>query len=96
MEIKKWLRKIDEVLIVEIAAISVMLIPIFIISFYTLPSADDFVNSVTVRTSLLQRRFYLSAAISEVIYYYKNVSGYFFSAFLNFYISPLLRGALRF
>lgn len=95
MKIKKWLRGVNEILVAEIIAISIMLVPIFIISFYTIPSADDFVNSVTIRTSLQYHQFYLNAAISEVIYYYKNISGYFFGAFLNFFISPLLRGGLE-
>ncbi|RKJ46728.1 hypothetical protein D7X98_00010 [bacterium 1XD8-76] len=94
VKIKKWLQGIDGMIILEIVAVCIMLIPVFIISFYTIPSADDFVNSVTIRTSMQNHRFYISAAISEVIYYYKNVSGYFFGAFLNFYISPLLRGGM--
>lgn len=95
MKIKKFLRKMDGVLSAEIAAISIMLVPVFIISFYTIPSTDDFYNSVVIKTSLLHHRFYLTAAISEAIYYWKNISGYFFSAFLNFYISPLLRGGIE-
>lgn len=95
MKIKKRLQQIDGILMAEIAVVCIILVPVFIISFYTIPSADDFVNSVTIRTSLLRRRFYVSAALNETIYYWKNISGYFFASFLNFYISPLLRGGIE-
>lgn len=95
VKIKKWLQGIDGMIILEIVAVCIMLIPVFIISFYTIPSADDFVNSVTIRADLLEHHSYLSAAFNEVIYYYKNISGYFFGAFLNFYVSPLLRGGIK-
>ena len=94
MKIKKWFQRIDGILITEMAVIGIMLIPVFIISFYTIPSTDDFSNIVTVRTALQHHRFYISAALSEVIYHYKKISGYFFTAFLNFYISPFLRGGM--
>lgn len=94
MKIRKWVQKMDGILITEIVAISIMLVPVFIISFYTIPSTDDFNNFVTIRTALEHHHFYINAAISEVIYYYKNVSGYYFAAFLNFYISPFLRGGI--
>lgn len=94
MKVKSGKWNIDLIFMAEIAVVCIMLIPILIISFYTIPAADDFVNSVTVRESLLQHRSYMAAAISEVVYYYKNISGYFFGAFLNFYISPLLRGGI--
>lgn len=95
MKIRKWLQKMDGIIIAEIVAICTMLVPVFIISFYTIPSTDDFVNSVTIRKSLLQHRFYLNAAISETAYYWKNISGYFFGVFMNFFISPLLRGGIE-
>lgn len=94
MKIKKWLRGVNGILVAEIATISIMLVPVFIISFYAIPSTDDFNNIVEVRTALINHRFYISAAISKMIYYYKYVSGYFFTAFLNFYISPFLRGGM--
>ncbi len=95
VKIRKGIQGADGILVAEIMAISIMLVPVFIISFYTLPSTDDFFNSVVMRTGLSDHRFYISAAISAVAYYWKNISGYFFSAFLNFYISPLLRGGVE-
>lgn len=95
MKKRKLFQKMDGVLIAEIAVISIILLPVFIVSFYTLPSTDDYYNSVVIRTSLSHHRFYISAAISGTIYYWKNISGYFFGAFLNFYISPLLRGGIE-
>lgn len=94
MKSMKWLRKIDWILMIELAAVCIIVIPILIVSFYAIPSADDFGNSVTIRKSLLQHSSYFGAALSEVIWYYKNISGYFFGAFLDFYISPLLRGGI--
>ena len=94
MKARKWFQRIDGILMAEMAVIGIMLIPVFIISFYTILSTDDFGNIFAVRTALQNHRFYISAALSEVVYYYKNVSGYFFAVFMNFYISPFLRGGI--
>ena len=92
----KWIEKIDWVLAAELAAVCVMVIPILMVSFYALPLRDDFTNADHIRKSLMQHPSYIGAAISQIIYYYQNVSGYFLAFSLNYFISPLLRGGGRF
>ena len=96
MKNRKWAEKIDWVLMAEIAAVCVIVIPILIISLYALPARDDLINVAKVKSVLEEKHSYLLTAVSEVIYYYKNISGYYLGAFLNFYISPFLRGGILF
>ncbi len=86
--------KVDWVLIGEIVSICVILIPIFVLSFYAIPGGDDFANSNKIKTSMAEGYSYTGAALHMSVHYYKNVSGYFFGVFLNFLISPLLRGGI--
>lgn len=94
MRNRKWMKKIDWVLMTEIAAVCMIVFPILIISLYVLPAGDDFVNVARVKKVLLEKHSYFIMAISEVIHYYKNISGYYSGAFLNFYLSPFLRGGI--
>lgn len=90
----KKLNKQDGILISELAVIVSILLPIMAISLLALPLKDDFFNANRMRMVLGQEYSYIKAAWSETLYYYKNVSGYFFGAFLNFFITPLLRGGI--
>lgn len=85
---------IDWILIGEILSISFIIIPILVLSFYAIPGGDDFANTNKIRTSMAEGYSHLEASLHMTAHYYKNVSGYFFSMFLNFFISPLLRGGI--
>lgn len=87
--------KIDWILIGEIAGICVILIPIFILSFYAIPGGDEFANTNKIKTSMAEGYSHTGASLYMTIHYYKNVSGYFFGAFLNFFVSPFLRGGIN-
>lgn len=87
-------KKINWFLMIEIVLICIILLPILIVSLYALPAADDFSNTNRVEMLLVEKYSYMKVALSEASYYYKNVSGYFFAAFLNFFLSPFLRGGI--
>lgn len=94
LKVKSRNIKIDWVLIGEIVSICAILIPIFILSFYSIPGGDDFANSNKIKTSMSEGYSHIGASLHMAIIYYKNVSGYFSAMFLNFFISPLLRGGI--
>lgn len=86
--------KEEKILLLEIVIICIIVLPILAISFYALPAADDFSNTNRMGMLLIEEHSYLKVALSEVWSYYKSTSGYFFSAFLNFFLSPFLRGGI--
>lgn len=86
--------KIDWILIGEIVSICVILIPIFVLSFYAIPGGDDFANSNKIKASMAEGYSHIGASLHMTVHYYKNISGYFFAMFLNFFLSPLLRGGI--
>lgn len=89
---REW--KIDWILVGEIISICIILVPILLVSLHALPAADDFSNSNKVRTSMANGFSHMQAALDLTVHYYKYCSGYFFAVFLNFLISPLLRGGI--
>lgn len=98
----RWLKaqnqsfKTDWILIGEIASICFILIPIFVLSFYAIPAADDFSMSNKIRTSMAEGGYsHIGASLHMTIHYYKNFGGYFFALFANWLISPLLRGGIN-
>lgn len=87
--------KIDWILIGEIVSICVILIPIFVLSFYAIPAADDFSMSNKITTSMAEGGYsHIGASLYMTIHYWKNFGGYFFALFANWVISPLLRGGI--
>ena len=60
----------------------ITVIPLFIIAFYNVPSADDFTMAFEVHEAYLKTGSFLSAVAEAVhmgIWYYLNWTGYFFS-----------------
>lgn len=87
--------KREKILLLEMVVICIIVLPILAVSLHALPAADDFSNTNRMGMLLAEEHSYLKVSLSEVRTYYKSTSGYFFSAFLNFFLSPFLRGGLR-
>lgn len=87
--------KIDWILMGEIVSICVILIPIFILSFYAIPAADDFSMSNKITASMAEGYSHIGASLHMTIVYYKYFGGYFFALFANWLVSPLLRGGIN-
>ena len=73
----------------------VMVIPIIIFASKSVPAADDFSNAVRLLEQQDEYSNRFSLAFARSIDLYKNTSGYFFAAFLNYLFTPYLRWGLN-
>ena len=79
--------------IILYAMILTVIIPILIYASKSFPVADDFGNTRYVRDSMVSESFFLTA-VKLAGETYVRLGGNFFSAFLNYFFTPFLRGGI--
>lgn len=92
MSINKQNKTLTVILIILSAA---MLIPIIIYSANATPAYDDFSNALLSRQYWDECSSSLAGSIARTRDHYLTVGGYYFAAFINFFLSPFLRWGVK-
>lgn len=76
--------------------ISLVILPLIVYACNSLPWADDFTNSYANFPEAVENnlKLYFFPAFRKMIYTYIYGGGYYFVTFVNFLISPFLRGGI--
>ena len=89
------LEKFDKIIVGEVAILCIMILPIIVLSLYSVPSSDDFFKAYAIKLNLEEGRSYLQGTIRRIIDLYRTSGGYFFANFLSYLFSPLVRGGVN-
>lgn len=92
------IKKKNSMFFVKIFLIMVCVLPIYITCLYIMPVNDDFANAFFIRGMISENGSYFLSALKCSKDLYFSTSGYYFSAFMNYFFTPFLRwgvGGLR-
>lgn len=89
------MQKRKYIILGSILAITILIVPFLIVSFFTLPYSDDFMTAADMHINSAENSLYFNKAIKATINYYKNWGGFYFATFMNIFLSPFARWGLN-
>lgn len=94
LQIYKKFCKVDKIIVCEIIIISIFILPILILSTYSVPAADDFFKAYVMRLNIEEGKSYVRSAFERILNIYESSGGYIFANFLSHFFSPMVRGGI--